>query len=524
MFNKVLLGSLVMVAITGAGNLSAADSPAVPPAPHADLQSPWFSVQHYGASAQHKQLATSAIQKAIDAAHASGGGQVYFPPGDYLSGMLRLKDNVTLYLEAGATLMASTKEEDFTPIRIHEFARKPSYTLTYAEGCKNIGIHGKGTIDGQARHELREPDFVDGFIVEETENARQAGVDMRRHFKLPPEVFLIYLLDNRNLSVQDVTIKRSPVWSLHIQWCRDVTIRGIKIYSDLMKGGNADGIDIDGCSNVVISDCIIETGDDAICMKTTRKWGRTQPCENITVSNCCLVSSSTALKLGTDSYSDFRNIVFSGCTISNSNRGLSIVIRDGGTASNVLFSDITFEGRRRHYHWWGDGEPIFLTVLKRTEESKVGAIRNIRFRNIVATSQGTSRILGFAGGRRLQDIQLQNVSLQMEPEEKPDKRATDALRIEEVSDLDVSGVRARQGLLRTESPVVHLQNCHDGVIRASRALPGTGTFLELSGEKTAKLWITGIDWSRAVTPYRLDPNAKGKSIRIESNLGARLSK
>jgi polygalacturonase len=94
--------------------------------------------------------------------------------------------------------------------------------LIYAKGCKNISICGKGTIDGQTEHEFRQPDFVDPFIKREIENARRAGVSMKRYFKLPPKIFLVPLLECDNVTVENVTLTRSPMWTVHAQWCSNV--------------------------------------------------------------------------------------------------------------------------------------------------------------------------------------------------------------------------------------------------------------------------------------------------------------
>jgi len=508
---------------------------------------PWFNVRDYGASGDRKDLATASIQKAIDACGAAGGGSVYFPPGGYTTATIELKSNVTLHVEAGATIYASQNEADYTPVKVYEHARQKHEVLIYAKGCTNIGIRGRGTIDGQARHVLREPDFLDSFIESEIANARRAGVSMKRYFREPPHVFLVFMVECDGVTIRDVTMTRSPLWTVHAQWCSNVFVRGVRIYSQLDRGVNADGIDIDGCRNVLISDCIIETADDAICLKTTLTGGRTQPCENVAVTNCCLISSSTALKLGTESHADFRNVVFSNCVIRNSNRGMSIVIRDGGTARDVLFANITFEGKRRDYYWWGDGDAIYLTLLKRTAGSKLGMIRDVRFSNITARCQGTSRILGFPGGRRLRNIRLANVQLVLEAEDKPDKRATgallvrgvdglqidaldvdwdtgrtekkwqSALRLDNVSDFSVSRVRARQGLDGSDAAAIHLDNCSGGALRASRATEGTNLFLRATGKNTRDLWIHQNDWSHAKKGFEADASLAKDAVRLTNN-------
>ena len=119
------------------------------------------------------------------------------------------------------------------------------------------------------------------------------------------------------MHIKDVEVIESSFWAVHLQWCDRVYVDGIHIQSSSVDGVNSDGLDIDGCSNVMISNCVINTGDDALCLKTTRQNNETRPCRWITVNNCILTSSSAALKIGTESHADFENIAVSNCIIND---------------------------------------------------------------------------------------------------------------------------------------------------------------------------------------------------------------
>ena len=404
-------------------------------------QTSTYYLRDYGATGEKNQLVTELIQQAIDDCHQDGGGRVYFSPGEYLSGTIVLKSNVELYLEAGASLLASQEKKDYAVnFEIYKGNNPDTDVLIYANQAENIAINGRGMIHGQARREYREAVGIDGFIGKETENARKSGVEMKKFYKIPPVVNLVYLVDSKDIKIKEVTIKESVGWTLHLQWCDRVLVEDCFIYSDLESGVNADGIDIDGSKNVMVSNCRIETGDDAIVLKTTLTNSRSETCENVTVTNCVLTSTSTALKLGTESHSDFRHITFDNCVIRNTNRGLSIVIRDGATAENVIFSNITMECDRKHFNWWGNGDPIWLVVRKRNLDSQIGNIKNIVFENILAHGQGTSKIEGFAG-HTIENIILRNVQIFMKPEDKPDKRATHALQAHDVKNLTIQHLK-----------------------------------------------------------------------------------
>ncbi len=422
-------------------------------------QSPnYFNVQQFGAKGQKDILVTQNIQQAIDKCFAAGGGVVYFPAGNYLMGRIELKDNITLYLEAGATIWASRDSNDYKSNqeikKSYEGGEMPSGdvpVLIYANKAKNISIAGKGTINGRAQRTLEPLKAVDSFTKEETENARKSGVDLKMYYKVPPFTNMIILDDCENVTIQDVSLIESTSWTLHFKWCKKVHVEKVYIESSLENGVNADGIDVDGCKDVLIDNCVVKTGDDAIVLKTTRTPdGQTQSCENVIVTNCSLVSTDSGLKLGTESFSDFRHIIFSNCIIRNTNRGISIIIRDGATVSDVLYSNISIECNRKYYFWWGNGDPIWLVVRKRKPESKIGTIKNVIFQNIMAHAQGTTKIEGFAGVP-LENITFSDFQLFMEPENQPDKRATDAFFAHDVNDLTLSNIKVKWNTEKVES-------------------------------------------------------------------------
>ena len=416
-----------------------------------------FYVQKYGATGDKSQKVTTFIQQAIDDCHEAGGGQVYFSPGDYLTGSIVLKSNVELHLEAGATIFSSRDTSDF-PKELIVYKQNDSGkegdgatpVLIYAKDAKNIAITGRGTIHGQAERVYEDLRKTDGFIKAETENARAAGIEMKMYYKIPPFVTMIFLENCQNVRVKDVSLVESEDWTLHFKWCSDVRVNGCYIESSMEAGVNADGIDIDGCQNVTVSDCIIRTGDDAIVLKSTSTFKKFRDCRNVTVTNCVLESTSTALKMGTESFGNFSQILFTNCTIRNTNRGLSIVVRDGAKVSQVVFSDIVIETDRKHFNWWGNGDPIWLVVKKRKENSKIGSIEDVVFDNISARGQGTSKIQGFPGQpQTIKNIRLRDVSLHMNYEDLNDKRTDHALAITDASDifvkdLSVSWVNANE--------------------------------------------------------------------------------
>lgn len=510
-------------------------SPVIPPAapfPGARL----YDVTQHGASGKRADSATKGIQAAIDACHAGGGGMVYVPPGEYATGGLRLKDNVELRLEAGATLFLSQDRA--------EFPGGGQRAMISSEGAKNIALTGRGTIDGLAQYVFVDMRGEDPEIPVARAAAQAAGIPLQRYYRTGNQTYLLVLNDSTDIRLEGVTLLHSPLWNIRLNQCDRVFIRGMHIYSDLEKGVNADGIDIVSTSNVVISDCVIVTADDAIVLKAQGRGNApARPVENITVTNCILTSSSTALMIGTETNADIRHVVFSNCVIRDSNKGFGINVQDGATVSDVVVRNLTMDFRRRHWNWWGDSETIKLVLKKRTPESKLGAIKNITIDTIISHPRGTSTLTGHPD-RPLENISISNVQFLMEPENTPDKRATDAIRVEHVTGLtlrniairwneenpepkwasalvlknvtrlEIDTLSARQGLKTSPAPVLVMENVTDATLRHLRAETGSSTFLEFRGAKTSDITVHTSDLKRAKQATAFADGAAASQVTV----------
>ena len=328
-----------------------------------------YPITAYGAVADGRTDCAAAIQSAIDACTAAGGGRVVIPAGGtYRSGSFTLKSNVDFHVEAGARLLSGSDEADF-PLRVFNTGEETDKRLWIAaRNAENITISGRGEIDGNC--------FA--FADEE------GPYGFRKAKRWRPAMTCFEAC--RNFTIRDVTFRNAANWALHFTGCDGILVDGIRILNSL-KFPNCDGIDPDHCRNVRIANCHIEAGDDCIVLKNTRPFAHYGPTENVVVTNCTLVSTSSAIKVGTESVDTFRNLIFSNCVISRSNRGLSLHLRDEGDIENVIFSDMIVETRRFDEMWWGAGEPIYITAVPRDPQTRVGAIRNVRFRNILCRGE-----------------------------------------------------------------------------------------------------------------------------------------
>ena len=376
---------------------------------------PLCNVRDFGATGRKADDARPALQKAIDFCAQSGGGRVYVPPGEYTSGQLHLRSGIRLYLEAGATLFATLDSTQY------DDARKAA--LIYGEDLQNIALEGAGTLDGQSTYEWRPNNFTDYYILSNQRQMEATGRPLLRPFPRghPKEAVyprMVLLLRCTDVRIAGIKLLRSRSWTINPYACKRLVIDGVYIYSSQKEGVWADGVDPDGCQDVHISNSTIETGDDAIVFYSTDAWGPALPTENVTVTNCRLSSSSSAIKFCDGNQVAVRHVVISNVNIVDSNRGIAFMVFDGGIVEDVVISGVTVDTRRFDWFWWGDGDPIHFNIKRRSEvggqpkpdEPKAGIIRNVTISDVIAHGQGTTMIQGhpdsWLSGIRLSNIRL----------------------------------------------------------------------------------------------------------------------
>lgn len=323
---------------------------------HADL--PRFNVLDFGAFGNGLTLDTEAIQAAIDKSIAEGGGIVVFPEGIFLSSLLLIQgDNVTLEFEEGSILEATTDLSAYP-----ENARR----LLHVTNSRNVHIRGPGLI------ELNGNDFT-----------RERRLSWR----------IIYFQDSENVSVRDITIMRSPNWTLTFKNCNEVVVEDVTIDEGVLI--NSDGIGILSSTNVRISNCFVNTSDDAIVIKS-RDPLLGAPTRNVLIENSVVASSSNAIKIGTEAVSDFENIIIRNIKVLKPTDGrrerplsaISLITDDGGNIENIRIENVR-------------AEEVFSALFIRTqrrlrgERTHPGAISNVVIDGLTVERQfTTSSIMG----------------------------------------------------------------------------------------------------------------------------------
>ncbi len=515
-----------------------------------------FNVKDFGATGRKADDARAAIQKTIEACAAAGGGTVLLPRGEYTSGTLHLRSKVRFEIAAGATLFASTNEAAYDYGTIVSTA-----ALLTGKNLEDVTITGAGTLDGQAEYEWRDDDVEHSF--DHKDRMLAAGKSIRRSFPvgLPQrKVFphLLFLSECKNVNVTGLKWLHSPSWTIALYGCERARFEGLYIYTSLRDAVWADGIDLDGCRDIQLENCTIETGDDCIIFISTEYWGPARKCENITVANCRLSSASAGIKFSEGNRAGIRNITVRDCVLTNVNRGLVFYSIFGGDISDVVLSNLTIHCSRFDWFWAGDGQPFHFRTGRHSEwnrqpvrpdEPPPGLIRNVTIRNVVAYGKGSSPVAGHPerwldgitfdnvrltlasdpnapydsatnaiNFRHARNLKLQNVSVTWEKPLLKDWRS--ALTFESVDGVELNGFTGRQAWPESDAPAVNFLNVTNARITRATAPEGTGTFLS-AGAGSRAIRVEESDFRQAKVPWKVDPGVPANAF---TELGNRLSK
>ena len=334
------------------------------------------NVRDFGAVGDGVTMDTAAIQKAIDA-----GGMVNFPPGTYLTGTLYLKSYGGLHLEQGAKIVASSNPADYNADdfcvqnrpRYHEEA-SGAHLIVGVE-VSHVTISGDGIIDGSRKAFQHTPLPSGKYEVDKWRPAQ-----------------MIYFVESDHINIRNVELNNAPYWTCFIHGCEDVTIYGVKIFTE-WRTRNGDGIDIDCSCRVTVSDCIIDTGDDCITLRADLQQLKNQerPCEDVVVTNCILKTCCNAIRVGVGS-GIIRKAVLGNLVIRETRTGICVVSKYGAYAGvnihDVKFHDIIMECKRPF---------LIQSSIKGPLDSEEQHLSDLEFTNISGSANRGSLIQGNPG-------------------------------------------------------------------------------------------------------------------------------
>jgi polygalacturonase len=407
-----------------------------------------FVVTNFGAVAGGD--ISEAIRQAIAACHDAGGGSVVIPRGRWLTGKIHFQSNVNLHLADGAVLSFSSDPADYLPAVQSSWEGLECFNyspLVYAFGCTNVALTGKGTL--QANLDVwktwmtRPPAHLAALKSLYTMTATNASVAQRQmavdENHLRPQ--FIQFNRCRNVLIEDVKIRNSPFWTIHLLLCADVVVRRVDVSA---RNRNNDGIDPEMTRNLLVEDCRFDQGDDAIALKAgTDRDGRrlNTPTENVVIRNCTMLRGHQLVAIGSELSGGIRNVYVHDCRFINAEADkpqnilfIKTNVRRGGFVENIFVENIT--AKNTQFSVLGIDTDVLYQWrdLVPTYEEKLTAIRNIHVKNVTVDETGSTPFK-IVGDARLpvQDVFLENITIQ--------KACGSAKSFKNAENIHESGVR-----------------------------------------------------------------------------------
>ncbi|MCL6591086.1 MAG: glycoside hydrolase family 28 protein [Firmicutes bacterium] len=496
---------------------------------------PVFNIIDFGAEPDGVTLCTQAFASAIEACGNAGGGTIFVPGGEFLTGAIHLESNMTLFVDAGARVKFSQDPADFPVIdsRWEGLNRRTHSPQIYAYGQQNIAVAGQGIIDGQG------------------------GIwwELYRNQKLEyPRPRLISFERCNNISISGITLMNSPSWTVNPIRCENVTVHQATIINP-PDSPNTDGINPDSCRNVHISNCHIDVGDDCIAIKSGREGCLPEvPCENITITNCTMVHGHGGVVIGSEMSGGVRNVVISNCVFEGTDRGIRIKTRRGRggivedvRADNIIMKGVLCPFALYMYYFCGPGgkDPVVADKNPRPFNKGTPVFRRFYFSNITATEVNAAA--GFIYGlpeSPVTDLSFDHVVVKMAQDAvpgypammgglQPMRRAGffccnaqriswnqfqtqgpegPAFIINQAGQIEFNGCSATE--MAPAEPVIRLEQVKGAFIHGCRSNPEQKTFLELKGPETRGVELTGNSGAIRREQIVIAPEVPPESIVI----------
>lgn len=529
-----------------------------------------FNVTAFGAVGDGQTLNTEAFRQAFAACAEAGGGTVFVPAGRYLTGAIHLVSNSTFHVDSGATILFSTDPSDYPTVK----TRWSGYEcygyspLVYGADLHNVTICGGGVFNGQGEawwkefkeckagrrpSTEREKEFA--RLNDHLMNVNTNIVEWKTQF-LRPELLQLYRCTN--VTIDGVTLEYSPFWNSHLVYCDNVTIHNV-LFHNPSDTPNGDGLDIDSCRYVRISDCQFDVGDDCLCLKSGidedgRKIGI--PTENVAVTNCTMKAGHGGIVLGSETAGGIRNVVISNCLFIGTDRGIRLKSNRarGGTieelsVSNVFMKSVLCPFAINSFYRYGvdPKDDAVVSPLPQAVTECTPVFRNIRLNHVTATDvRGSAGFLYGLPEMPIENVVLDHVRIEMttDPNEQggePDMvreelvmagkgmyakhvkslqmhhvvvetREGAALTIDSGEDIEVIGFTTKKP--HADTAVIELNDTRGVRVSGCVAEKGTSRYAAVSGDKSEDIFFWGNHLVQAAEGVRVEAGA-AKAVTVK---------
>jgi len=502
----------------------------------------WINIIDYGADNSGEELCGKVINECIETAHNNGGGTVYIPAGEYLTGPIHLKSNVTLHLEAGALVKFSNDFDLYLPFvqqRWEGTVMKSFSPLIYAHGQENIAITGRGKFDGQGRgwwrwyyENKKDPNVVPRhkyFDMWEEQNGDVVTEDyywvtMKWRFFRPS---MVQFFQCKNILIDGLTFVNSPFWTINPAFSENITIHNVTVFNP--PSPNTDGINPTSCKNVRISNCHISVGDDCITIKSGRdidgrKWAT--PTENVTITNCTMLNGHGGVVIGSEVSGDIRKITISNCVFDGTRRGIRLKSARGrgGIVEDIRVSNIVMKNIQDQalvFNLFYDPSAKPEPISERTP-----VFRNIHISDLTAVDVKKACTLYGIEEMPVQNISFNNINIQSQTgfEVNTGKNIEfhnvevttekgPSFIIDNSSNLIISNVKSRKPI--DDVPVINLNNVENTFITNNFPLEKTPLYINIEGEDSKDIFLQNNNFYNVKEIVKRSKEVKSKNIKIK---------
>ncbi|OLS35549.1 glycoside hydrolase family 28 protein [Bacillus sp. MRMR6] len=515
----------------------------------------FYNVTIYGAKGDGVTDDTEAIVAAIENCEAGGGGTVYIPAGTYVTGPINLRSNMTLYVDAGATVLFKDDFDSYPTVK----TRWSGYEcygfspLIFGDGLQNVTIKGEGCFDGQGEawwkvnRRLRKGESFTTVRTKEITrlNHELIGllntnlVEWESQFLRPP---LLQFIHCEHVKIEGITLKNSPFWNTHLVYCNDVSVHGVT-FKNPSNTPNGDGFDIDSCSNVRISNCHFDVGDDCLCLKSGinedgRRVGR--PTENVTVTNCTMQRGHGGVVFGSENSGGIRNVTVSNCVFIGTDRGIRFKTNRarGGYIKNILvnniymedvFCPLTINSFYRHGVDETDETINSLEAIPISEKTPI--IEHVQISHVTAKNCRAAAVFIYGLPEMpVKDISISHLTIEMtnDPEEQggePDMvkeaifmagegvfckyvdgmvldrvrietRQGSAVKLENASDVEIESVTMKR--VHKNTPIIQLVKVRDVSVDGRQARAMSDSYIQVDEDSKEKVLVCGDPYQISV--------------------------